>query len=94
MGIDPSVFEAILVKNGHISSIGDLLAIEKQAETGVLVVDLNGKTLMPAFNDAHIHIWKVGDLLTFWTCAVLKVWPKCKGVSLILRKKILKIRGF
>ncbi len=61
----PSVYEAILVKNGHISAIGDLFDLEKRANTDVLVVDLNGKTLMPAFNDAHIHIWKVGDLLTF-----------------------------
>lgn len=61
----PSVIEAILVKNGHISAMGNLAEIEKQAHNDVLVVDLNGKTLMPAFNDAHIHIWKVGDLLTF-----------------------------
>lgn len=61
----PSVCEAILVKNGHISAIGDLLDLEKQANPDVLVIELGGKTLMPAFNDAHIHIWKVGDLLTF-----------------------------
>lgn len=28
-------------------------------------IDLQGHTLLPAFNDAHIHIWKVGDLLTY-----------------------------
>ena len=61
----PSVCEAILVKNGHISAMGNLFDLEKQANADVLVVDLDGKTLMPAFNDAHIHIWKVGDLLTF-----------------------------
>lgn len=61
----PSVGEAILVKNGHISAMGNLSDLEKQANKDVWVVDLGGKTLMPAFNDAHIHIWKVGDLLTF-----------------------------
>ena len=62
---DPSVSEAILVRNGYIAAVGNLSDVEKQVETPVSIVDLNGKTLMPAFNDAHIHIWKVGDLLTF-----------------------------
>ena len=62
---DPSVSEAILVRNGYIAAVGNLSEVEKQAQTPVSIVDLNGKTLMPAFNDAHIHIWKVGDLLTF-----------------------------
>ena len=62
---DPSVSEAILVRNGYIAAVGNLSDVEKQVETPVSIVDLDGKTLMPAFNDAHIHIWKVGDLLTF-----------------------------
>lgn len=63
--LDPSVFDAILVKNGYIFAVGSLLDIEKKAAKNVQIIDLNGQTLMPAFNDAHIHIWKVGDLLTF-----------------------------
>ena len=63
--IDPSVYEAILVKNGYISAIGSLSDIEKKAAFNAQIIDLKGQTLMPAFNDAHIHIWKVGDLLTF-----------------------------
>ena len=62
---DPSVSEALLVRNGYIAAVGNLSDVEKQAQTPVSIVDLDGKTLMPAFNDAHIHIWKVGDLLTF-----------------------------
>ena len=27
-------------------------------------VDLAGATLLPGFNDAHVHIWKLGLLLT------------------------------
>jgi predicted amidohydrolase YtcJ len=62
---DPSVCEAILVKNGYIFAVGTLAEIEKKATKNAEVIGLNGQTLMPAFNDAHIHIWKVGDLLTF-----------------------------
>ena len=62
---DPSVSEAILVKNGYIFAVGTLSDIEKKSNGNAEIIDLNGQTLMPAFNDAHIHIWKVGDLLTF-----------------------------
>ena len=27
-------------------------------------IDLDGRTLVPGFNDAHAHIWKIGHLLT------------------------------
>ena len=27
-------------------------------------IDLGGRTLIPGFNDAHVHIWKLGLLLT------------------------------
>ena len=62
---DPSVSEALLVRNGYIVAVGNLSDVQKQAKKKISIVDLDGKTLMPAFNDAHIHIWKVGDLLTF-----------------------------
>jgi predicted amidohydrolase YtcJ len=62
---DPSVSEAILVKNGYIFAVGTLSDIEKKSTNSAQIIDLNGQTLMPAFNDAHIHIWKVGDLLAF-----------------------------
>ena len=32
---------------------------------GGAVVDLGGGVVLPAFVDAHIHLWKVGDLLEF-----------------------------
>jgi len=57
--------EAVWVKEGHIVAIGDLAHIEKQVTYQTERIDLGGKTLLPAFTDAHIHLWKVGDLLTF-----------------------------
>ncbi len=32
---------------------------------GDAVVDLGGRVVLPAFVDAHVHLWKVGDLLEF-----------------------------
>ncbi len=47
--------EAVLVKSGKIAGIGNSDSIEKWQEESVEIVDLNGKTLLPGFIDAHSH---------------------------------------
>lgn len=46
--------------DGRIAFVGALDA----APVGAQRVDLAGGTLLPGFNDAHVHIWKLGLLLT------------------------------
>ena len=54
--------EAVLVDDhGRVAFVGK--RNEVNAPTAH-VVDLGGHTLIPAFNDAHVHIWKLGLLLT------------------------------
>lgn len=56
--------EALAVSSGRIVAVGtdgDVLGL---AGPGTRRVDLGGRTLVPGFNDAHMHVWKVGDLLT------------------------------
>lgn len=48
--------QAVLVKNGLIASVGDLDSLSQQKSDDCQMVDLNGKTLMPSFIDAHGHI--------------------------------------
>jgi predicted amidohydrolase YtcJ len=50
----PSV-EAILVKNGKIIEVGKKANIFKFKTSKTQVIDLQGKTLMPGFFDAHGH---------------------------------------
>lgn len=53
--------EAVLVgDDGRIARVGDLDGMP----LGVQRVDLAGRALVPGFNDAHVHIWKLGLLLT------------------------------
>lgn len=63
MNDDHPSAEALLVgSDGRIMGVGnaaDLLEV-----SGVTHVDLAGRTLIPGFNDAHVHIWKLGLLLT------------------------------
>lgn len=65
--IDPDYphAEAVLVgDNGRIAAVGTLADIEAAARVGTKHIDLDGQTLVPGFNDAHVHIWKLGLLLT------------------------------
>ncbi len=55
--------EVVLVgDDGRIAFVGALQDVNAPANTER--VDLAGQTLLPGFNDAHVHIWKLGLLLT------------------------------
>ncbi len=56
--------DALAVKDGRIHAVGSTAEIESLAGPATRRVDLGGRTLIPGFNDAHVHIWKVGHLLT------------------------------
>ncbi|MCC7246742.1 MAG: amidohydrolase [Saprospiraceae bacterium] len=57
--------EALWVSNGQIRQSGALDALKNSVPPNTTFHDLSGKTLMPAFIDPHMHLWKVGDLLTY-----------------------------
>jgi predicted amidohydrolase YtcJ len=55
--------DALAVSDGKILGVGtgeEMRALSRKAR----VVDLAGRCLVPGFNDAHAHIWKIGHLLT------------------------------
>lgn len=56
--------EAVAVREGRIVAVGSLDSIENLAGPGTERVDLGGRAVIPGFNDAHVHVWKVGHLLT------------------------------
>ena len=55
---------AFVVQNGLFVSVGKDEDYRLQSDQYGATIDLQQKTVIPAFNDAHIHIWKVGHLLT------------------------------
>lgn len=55
---------AVLVRDGRIAAVGDDDEVRAAASRGVRTIDLAGRCLIPGFNDAHVHVWKVGHLLT------------------------------
>jgi len=56
--------EALAVEDGRIVAVGSRGDVEPAVRPGTRIVDLGGRTLVPGFNDAHAHAWKLGQLLT------------------------------
>lgn len=50
--------EAVATINDKIVSLGDSVTLKQMAGANTKIVDLQGKTLLPAFNDPHVHLLK------------------------------------
>jgi predicted amidohydrolase YtcJ len=60
----PPVVSAVAVRDGRIAAAGDSVDLLRDAGARVTRIDLGGRSVVPGFNDAHAHIWKIGHLLT------------------------------
>jgi predicted amidohydrolase YtcJ len=52
--------EAVLVRGSRIVAVGDEGEIVAAASPSARIVDLDGRALLPGFNDAHIHLANLG----------------------------------
>lgn len=57
--------DSMVVEGNKIHAIGSYEELQPFKHFCTKVIDAQGKTLMPGFNDTHIHLWKVGNLKTF-----------------------------
>lgn len=57
--------EAVLVTDGKISYVGELVEARRQCLLGAEEIDLEGKTLMPSFIDPHSHIAMLAQYTDF-----------------------------
>ena len=53
--------DAIAVSGGRVVFIGTAAGAESYRAAAVRVIDLGGRTLLPGLNDAHMHLWGVGN---------------------------------
>ncbi len=60
-----STADAMLVEDGIIRAVDQYELLEPLIGPITTVIDAQQKTVMPGFNDTHIHVWKVGNLKTF-----------------------------
>src|SRR5262245_5321726 len=56
--------QAVGVRDGRIACVGKTADVLNGATAKTQKIDLAGRTLIPGFNDAHAHVWKIGHLLT------------------------------
>jgi len=56
MDQDKPEAEAVAVKNDKIAAVGSNEEIMAHRETGTEVIDLKGRSLLPGFNDSHMHL--------------------------------------
>jgi predicted amidohydrolase YtcJ len=54
----------VAIRDGRIAAVGDAADLSRAMNGGARRIDLGGRTLVPGFNDAHAHVWKIGHLLT------------------------------
>ena len=64
-GFDNEANDTILINENIISAVGKYEDLKVFIKSDTQIIDAAGKTIMPGFNDSHIHIWKVGNLKTF-----------------------------
>lgn len=55
---------AMVVEKDRIKAVGAYERL-REAYRPAKETDLEGKTVLPGFFDAHAHVWKIGDLLTY-----------------------------
>jgi predicted amidohydrolase YtcJ len=60
----PQRAEAVAVATGKVVAVGTERELRSQASSFTEIVDLEGRTLLPGFEDVHAHVWKMGHLLT------------------------------
>ena len=84
MDLSNSRAEAVAVKDGKFIKIGSSEEILSLKSNDTQVIDLNGKLLLPGFNDSHMH------LLSFGASLKMVILNDCKSVEAIIEK----VKGF
>ena len=51
-----SIAEAAAVKDGRFVAVGSRADVLSRAGAGARLIDLGGKTVLPGFNDTHVHL--------------------------------------
>lgn len=80
---DFTIAEAVAIKNGRITFVGSNSEANELIGEGIEVLDLQGKTVLPGINDAHLHF-------TWWATARPPLsldlsYPTVKSISDVVK---------
>ncbi|MEH7610268.1 amidohydrolase [Gottfriedia acidiceleris] len=62
------VFEACLIEGNKIAAVGTTEEIKNYITTSTEVIDLHGRSVLPGFIDAHMHLFLYGNTLMHLDC--------------------------
>ncbi len=67
--------EAVAVTGGRITAVGSNQNVRSHASPTTEIIDVNGKTVVPGFNDAHVHFTGVGNWFSHLDASAVKGTP-------------------
>ena len=56
--------EAIAIDNGYIKAVGTTAEVLKLKSEQTRIIDVDGKLVLPGFNDSHLHLYNLGSFLS------------------------------
>ena len=78
--------EALAIKNGKFVAVGSNKDVEHLAGPGTKVINLAGKTVVPGFIDAHIHVMSTG-------CKLVSRMVDCEVPTIGLVQEELRLKA-
>lgn len=72
MDDERSIYESVFVEDGIIKELGSNEELAKYQNESVEVIDLKGRTMLPGFNESHIHLLNYGYGLSKIDCSGAK----------------------
>jgi formylmethanofuran dehydrogenase subunit A len=84
--------EAVAIKGNRIIAVGKKSEIEKLAKPSTKLIDVEGRTVIPGFNDAHFHHNPIhkGYMISFPEDGREPLWPELKDSILAATKTVPK----
>ena len=79
--------QAVAIKDGHILAIGSNADVLKYAGKATRKIELNGKTVIPGFNDVHQHPAPVYPFSAPYSVLKLDTVSSMKNLLALLRRK-------
>lgn len=76
MNRDSPKAEALIVKDGRITAVGNNKEISTLIPADVTPIDLGGKFLMPGFIEGHAHFLKLGEMRMNLDLTTAKSWDE------------------
>lgn len=83
------VVEGVAIKDNRIIAVGSNSEVQEYSSDETTIIDLNGKTLLPGFIDAHLHLTIYGTNLLGVSCIAPHI-QSLHDLFSDIRKKALK----